>query len=47
MKFSDYSVVRKLAVRLSIRLQTGLDFLLGLPVLDLLEIAEEATERGR
>ena len=43
----DGSTFRKLAIRLSTQINTGVDYLLSIPVMELRELAKEVVEIGK
>ena len=44
---NDGRIVRKIAVRLSIRLNTSMEYFMNMPVRELIEIVEEVSEIGQ
>jgi hypothetical protein len=44
---NDGRIVRKIAVRLSIRLNTSMEYFMNMPVRELIEIVEEVSELGQ
>lgn len=44
---NDGRVVRRIAIRLSIRLNTSLEYFMNIPVRELIEIVEEVSELGQ
>lgn len=44
---NDGRVVRKIAIRLSIRLNTSLEYFMNMPVRELIEIVEEVSKLGQ
>ena len=44
---NDGRVVRKIAIRLSIKLNTSMEYFMNIPVKELIEIVEEVSELGQ
>ena len=44
---NDGRIVRKIAVRLSIRLNTSMEYFMNMPVRELIQIVEEVSELGQ
>ena len=44
---NDGRVVRKIAIRLSIKLNTSMEYFMHMPVRELIEIVEEVSEIGQ
>lgn len=44
---NDGKTIRKIAIRLSIRLNTSLEYFMNMPVRELIEIVEEVSELGQ
>ena len=44
---NDGRIVRKIAVRLSIRLNTSMEYFMNMPIRELIEIVEEVSELGQ
>lgn len=44
---NDGRVVRKIAIRLSIKLNTSMEYFMNMPVRELIEIVEEVSELGQ
>lgn len=44
---NDGRVIRKISIRLSIRLNTSLEYFMNMPVRELIEIVEEVSELGQ
>lgn len=44
---NDGMALRKIAIRLSIRLNTSLEYFMNMPVRELIEIVEEVSELGQ
>lgn len=44
---NDGKVVRKIAIRLSIKLNTSMEYFMNMPVRELIEIVEEVSELGQ
>lgn len=47
MRQEDGPTIRRIVIRVSIRLRTGIDYLLNLSVLELFEIVKEVAEIGK